>query len=191
MQKVVRSKGESTRLRQIEKRWNDKLQQESIRAICCVFAAASIALWETEGWRQKRITDLLHETEAAWNECAGQPDVSILRMLEEETGIEIRARGCDKSWHELDYLSGDVPAHPMGEAEWIYMRQRQIMWVEPQITGSLLIALHRLHGWSGVRDGRLLERIEEIESEHGYKTAALLRSCKELTGINIRQEVEV
>lgn len=167
------------------------LQKEMEIQVRVVYSAAALALHRHHGWGLKRILQLVTETKDIWNTCAKDPNKSMLMMLEEETGIEIRARGVEKSYHELGFLNGTpADAVPMTSAKYIYMRQRQKPWVNPQITAALLLALHRLHGWSGVRDGRLLEEKDRIEAEYGWKPARLVNVCKEETGINIVEEVE-
>lgn len=47
-------------------------------------------------------------------------------MCEEETGIEIR-NGDGKGWRDVAYLNGE-DLGPMTDAQWLYMRQQQIMW---------------------------------------------------------------
>lgn len=173
----------------IKRKYDAMLQKEMEDAVKIVYSAAGIALWQNNGWRKGRIIPLLEETGTIWNECARQADVAMLRMLEDETGIELRARGCDKSWHELDFLNGDNPARQMNIQEFIYMRQRQIPWVEPQITAAMLLALHRLHGWSGARDERLLRQAEAIEAAHRWRPAKMVEACREITGVNIYEEV--
>jgi hypothetical protein len=149
-----------------------------------------MAMWLYYGWRRQRILGVMEETRKIWNTCAMDPNTSMLMMLEAETGIEIRARGVEKSYHELDFLNGTpADAHPMELAEFVYMRERQIPWVNPQITAALLLALHRKYGWGGVRDQRLLEQKDQIEAQYKWSPNKLLKACKDLTGINIYEEV--
>ncbi len=167
------------------------LQREGERQVRAVYSAAALALHRHHGWGQKRILQVIEETKGIWNECASDPNTSMLMLLERETGIEIRARGVDKSYHELDFLSGNpADAVSMTRAKYIYMRQRQLPWINPQITAALLLALHRLHGWSGVRDARLLEEKDKIEAEYRWKPAQLVKACREEVGINIVEETE-
>ena len=67
-----------------------KMEMESHKWVRIMLAAACIALYR--GWRfgTKRLHDLLMETKRVWNECAQQENVSILMMLEEETGVELK-----------------------------------------------------------------------------------------------------
>ena len=76
-------------------------------------------------------------------------------------------------------------ARPMKPAEFLYMRKRQLPWINPQITAALLLALNRLHGWGGVRDGRLLAQKDEVEAEYSWNPARLVEACRAATGINI------
>ncbi len=167
------------------------IQKEGERQVRMVYSAAALALKRHHGWGEKRILALFEETKAIWNDCARDPDTSMLMMLEAETGIIIQARGVDKSYHELDYLNGTpADAHPMTAAQYIYMRRRQLPWIGPQITAAMLLALHRIHGWSGVRDQRLLDQKDEIEKEYKWNPAKLVKACGEETGINIVEVTE-
>lgn len=167
------------------------IQIEGEKQVRIVYSAAAIALHRHYGWGQKRILELIEETKDIWNTCARDPNTSMLMMLEQETGIEIRARGVDKSYHDLDFLNGTpADARPMRPAEFLYMRKRQLPWINPQITAALLLALHRIHGWSGVRDSRLLAQKDEVEQEYKWNPAQLVKACREETGINIVEETE-
>jgi len=163
-----------------------ELQREMEKQVNIVYSAAAIALYRYYGWRGKRILDLLKMTQDAWNECAKDPNTSMLKMLEDETGIEIRARGIERSYHELDFLNGNpAKARPMTSAEIIYMRKRQKPWLNPQIAAALLLALHRKYGWSGERDARLLQYKDEIESEFNWNPVKLLETAEAEVGISI------
>lgn len=167
------------------------IQIEGEKQVRIVYSAAAIALHRYHGWGQKRILQLIEETKTIWNDCARDPNTSMLMMLENETGIEIQARGVDKSYHDLDFLNGTpADARPMKPAEFLYMRKRQLPWINPQITAALLLALNRLHGWSGVRDGRLLRQKDEVEAEYKWNPARLVETCRAATGINIVEVTE-
>lgn len=176
------------RLRPDEQATKD-LQDEMVRQVNIVYSAAAIAMWECYGWRQKKILGILKETQEIWNTCSADPNTSMLMMLEAETGIEIRARGVEQSYHDLDYLNGTpADAHPMTMMEFVYMRKRQMPWVNPQITAALLLAMNRKYGWSCERDMLLLSRKDEVEARYKWKPGKLVRACDEITGINMVQE---
>lgn len=165
------------------------LQKEMVTQVEIVYGAAALALHREHGWGAKRIINLLDDTRQSWNRCAKDPDMSMLRLLEEETGIEIRARGVDQGYRDLEYLNGEVPAHSMTLPQYIYMRRRQIPWVNPQITAALLLALNHKHGWSGVRDQRLLYQKDEIEASFKWNPKKICEACEQETGVNIIYEV--
>ena len=177
------------KMTQIEKAERD-LENEYRRQLHIVYSATAIAFWREYGWRQKKILGVLGVTKLLWNKCAEEPMVTMLMMLDEATGIEIRARGVSKSYKELDYLNGTAEPRPMTGMEYLYMKIHQKDWVNPQITAALLLALHLKYGWSGERDQRLLDIKDSIEQEYGYKEKKLLDACRELTGINIVDEVK-
>lgn len=56
-----------------------------------VYAGLALALHRKHGWGYKRINDLFLESQNIWNECV-QSGVDMLKMCEDETGIEVTGR---------------------------------------------------------------------------------------------------
>lgn len=166
-----------------------ELQKEMEDQVDIVYGATAIALHRYYGWGRGRIMSLFEMTRQIWNTCAKDPDMSMLRMLEEETGIEIQARGCDRSYHDLLYLNGlSANARDMKPAEYIYMRRRQKPWVNPQITAAMLLALHRKCGWGGLRDQTLLNLKDDVENSLDHNHKAILEAARDEIGIDIFME---
>ncbi len=168
-----------------------QLRDEMVKQVNIVYSAAAIALWEM-GWRQKRLLGLLKETQELWNTCAADPMTSMLMMLEDETGLIMQSSETSKSYHDLEYLNGKVEPHEMTIAQYIAMRTGQRHWVNPQLKAAVLLAMHRDYSWGGIRGQRLCDQINEMAYEYGgkdWKQAKILKACKEITGINIFEEV--
>ena len=127
-----------------------KLETEGHKSIDIMLCSAMIALYRYYGYRAWRLAKIMQETQAAWNECANDNNVSMLMMLEQETGIELRLEGCSKSYHDLIYLNG-TPAEAINltPAQWYYMRVEQCKWMGVQVLGSLFLSLHRTYDFGG------------------------------------------
>ena len=161
------------------RRFND----ESRRQCTLLFAATSLALYRHWGMKQLAIIRVLRVARDAWNECAADNTVSMVQMCEQETGIELQ-NGDGKSWRDLIYLNGNDPGR-MTNAQWVYMRQQQTKWLAPQIMGSILIALHRKHGFGYDWCARVYQQIQEIEAEYRYDPKKIKAACISETGVNV------
>lgn len=75
------------------------IETEGRKSIDIMLCSAMIALYRNWGYRKWRLSRLMQETQNAWNECAADPNTSMLMMLEQETGIELRLEGCQKSYN--------------------------------------------------------------------------------------------
>ena len=168
------------------------LRNEMTRQVDIVCGSTVLALWTYYGWRNKRIMRVMHRTEEFWMTCAGQPMVSMLMMLEDETGLIMQSRETSKSYHDLEYLNGKVEPHEMDIVQYVAMRTGQMKWVNPQLKAAVLLAMHRDFGWGGIKGQRLCDQIDEMAYEYGgedWKQAKILKACQEITGINIFEEV--
>ena len=155
---------------------------------CQIFlSAAALALYRNWGWKKDRITRTLQVAEDAWVECSQDMGLSMIAMCEKETGIEVQC-GDGKSWRELDYLNGHWPEQ-MNDAKWIYMRQRQRRWIAPQITASILIALHRREGFGFDRCARVYQQIDDIRTEYGLDPKKIREACLKETLVNVHDMI--
>ena len=160
-----------------------KIEAEGRKHCFRIYSATAIALWRHWGKRTESISRLFDTTHDVWNECKKSHNHSMIAMCEAETGIEIQ-NGDGKSWEDLLYLNGTIPKQ-MTTAQILYMRQRQLKWIRPQVTACMLIALHRKYGFGFDRCSRILEQIEDIEAEFGRDPEKLREACYELTGIDV------
>lgn len=165
-----------------------KMQKEMETQVDMIYSAVAIALHRWWGWGAFRIRRLFELTQTTWDECAGSNEVSMLEMLENETGIEIKNHVNGKSWHELAYLNAKIDVGKMTRAQWIYMRQRQTQWIGPQVVGCVLLALHRKEGFGHERSLRILNDLQEVEREFGFDVKKLKEACLEETGVELKKE---
>jgi hypothetical protein len=148
------------------KRAYDDLQREMDKQVLIKYSCAGIALHTYWGWGTKRITRFFEETFKCWNECGKDNTKTMVEMLENETGIELRPAGTNKSYHEVAFLdckNNPKPAGNMTFCEVLYMRAQQKRWLGSLIIASLFLGLYRKEGFGAKRLTRLLTQMEEIE----------------------------
>ena len=166
----------------------DAFRVESRKQCTLLFGAASIALYRHWGMKKLAIVRIIRVAKEAWNECAEDTTVSMIQMCEEETGIELQ-NGSGKSWRELLYLNDDFRNHQLTYEQAVVMRQNQTKWIPAQITASILIAMHRKHGFGYDRCARLYQQMQDIEAEFKYKPDRIKNACIAETGLNVFEEV--
>lgn len=145
-------------------------------------SAMAIALHRYYGYGCKRLKELEQQIEDAWNECASYGrDKSMMEMLEEETGIEIRNPDVNKSWHDLAYFNSNIKmdAKKMNRAQWIYMRQEQAKWMRQQTMAIILLGMHRTQGFAFDRLARLSAQIDEVVEEFERDPKKILQAALE------------
>jgi len=175
---------------QIEQRAIQRLNKTSRVELIKNIGAALIALNE-QGWGQIRIVNLLDEVQNVWNETARDEKRSLLMIMEEETGIELKESESGKSYHEVDYLSGRATPRTMTPAEYFYMQAQQRRWLGTLALASVFLSLYRLHDWGGTRLQRLVDRVNEIKAENKGNATTIRRKCHDLTGVDIVQHLEI
>lgn len=163
------------------------LQKELDRQVDMIYSAMALALYRYWGWRSLRIRRLMDKTQETWDECGSTNELSMLEMLENETGIEIRNHERGKSWHDLAYLNAKIDMGRMTKAQWIYMRQRQKDWIGPQVIACVLLSLYRKYGFGHVRCLRMMQQIEDVEREFHFDAKALRAACLEETGVELKK----
>lgn len=150
-----------------------------------IYSATALALYRYWGWRLERIKGLMDMTGEVWHECAGTNLKSMPQMLEEETGIEVQC-GDGKSWHDLAFLNSGIDKFDgrMTKEQFLYMRQKQLRWIPPNVTACILLSLYRRCGFGGdKRLPRIVSQIAGIREEFGNDADALKAACKAETGI--------
>lgn len=60
-----------------------------------VYAALSLALNRFHGWEYEQIAELIEESQIIWQECVDS-EVNMIKMCEEETGIEVLRRTTER-----------------------------------------------------------------------------------------------
>ena len=125
-------------------------QLEDSKIVLC---EAGIALHRRYGWGSKRIGDFIDMVQEVEDECSADPRRSMIQILDEETGIEIKPDADGPGWRDLAFLNADVEYQFKSIPEYRCMRSRQIRWIKP----------NRKCGWGAERMRRLLADIQEID----------------------------
>lgn len=169
------------------KKLENKLHQECRYQTLTVYSAVGIALSRHWGWGTARIERLFDLTSDVWHECGETNDVSMLEMLEQETGIELILQENGKSWHNLAFLNGQIRRYnrSITRYQWIAMRQQQIQWLGTTIQACIYLALHRREGFGPERIKRIMDQMTEVREEYGNKMQSLIDACKAETGVNV------
>lgn len=137
-----------------------------------IYPAIVTVLWEQFGWRRAKITRRLEEAENIWYECSRYGlKKSVLEMLEEETGIEMKLDG-ERSYHEFDFLDGKKKQKRYTPAQLMLVRRQQVRWIPTMIQSVVCLALYRTDGWNVVRLGRLINAVNEYRVKLGEDPAA-------------------
>lgn len=162
-----------------------KALEKAEREQCMViYAAAALALRRYWHRGRRAILNIFTETGEIWQDCVTSADKSMLRMCEDETGIEVQC-GDGKSWHDIAYLNGSLAGRQMTFAQWTYMRQQQIRWVAPQIVACFLLTLHRKYGFGFDRCARFYSQIDAVRADFNSDPERLLEQCRSELRINI------
>ena len=171
-----------------------ELEEEIKRWEVISFAAAVLAMHRYYGWTRAQLLEMLRFCAVITASCASTTQLSLIQMLDDETGIELQ-NGDGRSWQELAYLNASLkPGQQMTTSQWIYMRNRQKKWVEPQLMACILLGLHRMKGYGFTSLKRIYSQIAGIEAEYGWNKDALHAACLDATGISaveyVNQQVD-
>lgn len=169
-----------------------ELDKEMHKQVDLIYSASAIAFSRHWGWGALKIRRLFDDTAATFDECGGSNDVSMLQMLENETGIELKIPNTDKSYSELAFMNTAIKMDPrkMTRAQWIYMRQRQKTWIGAMVLGCLFLALHRKYNFGYKRLVRLMGQIDEIKEEYNYNRKALVQACREVARVELEEALK-
>lgn len=149
-----------------------------------IYGSAAIALRRYWGWGTKRIQRVFDQTQDIWAECAGTNAKSMIQMLDEQTGMDLRIPGSDRSWKDLAFLNADINMRMLPE-RWVYMRRQQIKWTNAQVRACLFLSLNRAEGFGGVRIQRLTEQMDAVQAEYNCNVPEIIKACKEITGVQL------
>lgn len=162
------------------------LSDECRRQVMLVYGSAGVALKNKWKFGQDKIREVFDKTDAVWHEVGGDDHMSMLQLLEGETGIEMTLTDSSVSWHDVSYLNGDMPVmETITKAQYIYMRNRQRQWMGAMIQACLYLALYRYYGFKPLKLRHLMEEIETIRAETQNKEKCVIDLCRTVTGINI------
>ena len=166
------------------------LQKEMEKQVDMIYSSMAIAFKRYWNWGALRIRRIFDETLEARNECGETNEMSMLEMLENETGIEVKIPDTDKSWHDLAFLNAKIDMGRMNRAQWIYMRQRQKQWIGAMVMACMFLALHRKYGFGPERLLRLMSQIDDIRIEFNYDRKALIKACEEEARVVLKEAFE-
>lgn len=149
-------------------RANKKADRETQKQVEIMYCIVAIVLWKRYGWKKLRIGRLFLQSQEVFEECAeAGTDKSMLSMLEDETGIEIRTNGM-KSYHEYAYLNAEKwDGKPPTKMQLIYIRQQQMKWLPAVTFAGICLALYRKEGWGAERVSKFAEVYEDLKSQYG------------------------
>lgn len=159
-----------------------KADQRITKELDNIYPAVTVIMWEEYGWRRTRIERFFKKTDEVWKECADAGvEKSMLSMLEEETGIEIKMPGM-KSFHEYAYLDANAwDRKPPTEKQVLYIRQQQIKWIPAMVVGGMCLALYRKEKWGAERVARFVSLLEQKKAEYGTNRKLYAKELEEKT----------
>lgn len=168
-----------------------QLQGEAERQMEIIFPATAIALKKYFDWGSLKIEHLFDEVANVYDECSdGGIEVSMIQMLEEQTGINLKAEPNGKSWRELCFLNHEITLgspnkSQLTEAQFYAMRVQQIKWVSPAVLAAVFIALYRKFRFSRPMLQELMGYIDQIRQQYKFKAKKIQAECYNATGIQI------
>ena len=172
-------------IRQAEKNMEPEIRKQ----IDIYYSAVSIALHRHWNWDTERIMTMYDATQAAWNECAASNRVSMVQMLEDETGIELRNE-TGKSWHDICYLNS---AHPMNYRAmdpytFLAMRVKQNEWQGTLVFACILLGMYRRFNFKPEWMAKLVEQTVAVREEFSFDREKLLAECRAECGVTIQDK---
>ena len=159
-------------------------QLEDSKIVLC---EAGIALHRRYGWGSKRIGDFIDMVQEVEDECSADPRRSMIQILDEETGIEIKPDADGPGWRDLAFLNADIEHQCKSIPEYRCMRSRQIRWIKPTFYALVFVALHRKCGWGAERMRRLLTDMQGL-GIRSSKQARKLYKQEIGVALEVRQE---
>lgn len=174
-------------IRQAEKQMEPEIRKQ----IDIYYSAVSIALHRHWNWDTERIMTMYDATQKAWNECAASNRVSMVQMLEDETGIELRNE-TGKSWHDICYLNSDHPMNykAMDPYTFYAMRVKQNEWQGTLVFACILLGMYRRFGFKTEWMAKLVEQTVAVREEFSFDREKLLAECRAECGVTIQDKEE-
>lgn len=158
-----------------------QLQDEYNKWMNIIFPSAITTLWQKYGWRYKRIYRLIERMQDVYKECSVDPDMSILKMLDNEVGLDLRIVD-EKSWKDYCVLNSDLRRKRL-PAEILHMKKKETEWAHASILSIVLLGLYRKERW-GMRSRIPAFEIALYETcvTYQYNSDALLMQVQEYMG---------
>lgn len=174
-------------IRQAEKQMEPEIRKQ----IDIYYSAVSIALHRHWNWDTERIMTMYDATQKAWNECAASNRVSMVQMLEDETGIELRNE-TGKSWHDICYLNSDHPMNykAMDPYTFYAMRVKQNEWQGTLVFACILLGMSRRFNFGTEWLAKLVNQTVEVREQYNFDRDTLMRTCKAECGVTIADKEE-
>lgn len=167
-----------------------KLNAEAERQMAVIFPATAIVLSKKYDWGPLKIEHFFDEASKVFEECGqGGTEISMIQMLDEQVGINLKASPNGKSWNELCFLNHNVT---LGTKEnytleqFYAMRIEQVKWVAPAVLAAEFIALYRKFRFSRPMLADLMAEIDVIRKEYKQNSNRLSMALYELTGLNVK-----
>lgn len=132
--------------------------------------ALAIALRRYWGYGGKRIKDVINRAYEVSSDCANWGnEKSMIQMLDEEAGIELRSYSDNRSYKETAFLSTNIRYKKLNRAQYMSKLISETRWMRPQVLAILLLAMYRQQGFGYERLNRLIGQMEQIIADHDYK----------------------
>ena len=144
-----------------------------------IFPCMFTILWE-KGWDADKIMERVNDSVDAMK-CGYTQGLSVLEVLEEETGIEMTLDG-EKSYHEFAYFSADTQVKPLNAMQEVYVIHRTTKWIPTLMLAGICVALHRKDGWEYDELSDFIEKMNAIRSELGEDESRYADYMTEKTG---------
>lgn len=139
------------------------LERERRKWVDLLYPALALALHRYWGYGAKRIQNIINTAYDVADECAAYGvEKSMIQMLDEETGIELRSETDNRSYKETAFLSTNVKYKRLSRAQYICMRNSQIKWMKPSVLAGILLSLNRAYGFGYDRLVRLFGQMEDV-----------------------------
>lgn len=173
------------RIEKVDRTLADELHKQEY----IIYGCATIAFSRYWGFGENKIFKIFERANEVWDECSAYGTTkSIMEMLYDDTGIEMRLTANGKSFREIAFFNANLKVgtkDTMTKEQWFLMRQMQIKWAAPSVMASLFLTLNRYYGFGAVRLKRIMEQIEDIREEYKYNPTQIKRAVQECSGFKI------
>lgn len=166
-----------------------QLQAEVKRQMHIIYSVSVSVLWETFGFRDKRIWRFLESTKTVLDTFKDdEQERSPIQVLDEETGMEFRLDGENHSWRDIIYLNGEKwmkNKNRMNAAQVIYANNQQKKYVAVNMLAVMCITLHRCFGFGWERLSRFMAAVDGYRTQFNNDIASYSQLLFEKTGMRV------